>query len=635
MARPCAQAGARARASARVLAGLLLALCAAGPAFALGLGQIQVRSQAGEPLLAEIPVVSSDPAELQQLRARLASPETFARIGLEPPQGAVSDLQFSVALDARGRPVIRVTTLAPVQDPLLTFLIEVDWGQGRLVREYSALLDAPATVAAPAQPPIQAPLPAQAPGAGAIVRDAAPAQPEPDPAAVAAADPTPAEPASDPAAVDAAVPEPAPAREPVADEDAVAPTPVASAAPAPPVPVAATSGRSTPGLYGPVQAGDTLSQIAQRIAPDDDVTVNQMMLALLRSNPEAFIGGNVNLVREGAVLRIPTRDETVRLGARQATAEIAAQVARWRELSQPAPQPAAIPLEGAADAAPAAAAPAATAARDARLEIVPPTAGGAQQAGTRSGIAAGGEGDMLRQELQQTQETLAARDAEVEELKARLDELERLQRQQQELIALKDSELAAAQQRLETSNRETAPPAEAGGAMPWIFGGIAGLLVALAVVWLLRRRADRTPAFRAPPPSSAPAAAAQPPAPVAPPPAGSPTWHAAAAPVSAAAAGLAAADPAGERAAAAPPAAEDLAPSPATVAAIDEVPADGAPDHAAPDHERIELARAYVELGDPETARSLLREVVEGGSAPARAEAEALLRQLDAAPPAS
>ena len=135
---------------------LALALLA-GPAFALGLGQIQVRSQYGEPLLAEIQIVSSDPAELRQLQARLASPETFARIGLQPPQGLVQDLQFNVALDATGRPVIRATSPEPVEQPLLTFLIEADWGQGRLVREYSALVDAPDTIAAPAQPPIQAP----------------------------------------------------------------------------------------------------------------------------------------------------------------------------------------------------------------------------------------------------------------------------------------------------------------------------------------------------------------------------------------------------------------------------------------------------------------------------------------------
>jgi pilus assembly protein FimV len=135
---------------------LLLAL-ACGPALALGLGQIEVKSRHGQPLLAEIPIVSSDPSELEQLQARLASPETFRRIGLEPPAGTVADLQFAIALDPQGRPVIRITTQQPVQEPLLTFLVEVDWGQGRLVREYSALVDSPRTVAAPLQPPIQVP----------------------------------------------------------------------------------------------------------------------------------------------------------------------------------------------------------------------------------------------------------------------------------------------------------------------------------------------------------------------------------------------------------------------------------------------------------------------------------------------
>ncbi len=130
---------------------------AAGPAAALGLGQIQVKSQPGQPLVAEIPIISSDPSELQGLQVQLASPETFRRVGLEPPQGAASSLHFEPALDAAGHPVIRVTSAGPIQTPLLTFLLEVDWGQGRLVREYSALIDAPRTVAAPIQPPIQAP----------------------------------------------------------------------------------------------------------------------------------------------------------------------------------------------------------------------------------------------------------------------------------------------------------------------------------------------------------------------------------------------------------------------------------------------------------------------------------------------
>ena len=131
-----------------LLLAVVLALLA-GPALALGLGQLTVKSQPGQPLLAEIPIISNDPSELEDLQARLASPDTFRRVGLQPPDMEVSGLQFAVALDARGNPVIRVTSTAPLTQPLLTFLLEVDWGEGRLVREYSALVDVPRTVAAP------------------------------------------------------------------------------------------------------------------------------------------------------------------------------------------------------------------------------------------------------------------------------------------------------------------------------------------------------------------------------------------------------------------------------------------------------------------------------------------------------
>ena len=174
---------------------ILLALLA-GPAAALGLGQISVKSQRNQPLLAEIPIITSDPSELEQLQARLASPDTFRRVGLEPPQGAMAELQFAVALDAQGRPVIRVTTATPVQQPLLTFLLEVDWGDGRLVREYSALLDAPNTVSAPAQPAIQAPVAAPS---NTIMRppETAPAEPLVDTTEPDALQPIPVAPATE------------------------------------------------------------------------------------------------------------------------------------------------------------------------------------------------------------------------------------------------------------------------------------------------------------------------------------------------------------------------------------------------------------------------------------------------------
>lgn len=588
-----------------LLAGLLLA--AAGPVLALGLGRIEVRSQQGQPLLAEIPIVSSDPAELRALQARLASPETFARIGLEPPQGLVSDLQFSVALDPRGRPVIRVTSAAPVTQESLTFLVEVDWGQGRLVREYSALVAVPDTLAAPAQPAIQAPV-------------AAP------PASIVRA------PASAPAPVDA------PERESAASSEAVATQAPAAPVARPAAPQAAT----TPDELAPVQAGQTLSAIAAPLAAEAGITVNQAMVLLLRTNPEAFIGGNLNLVRQGAVLRVPARDQWTEFSAAEANALVREQVGQWREMRRPAPQPDAVGADAVAGGTPAAAAAAAPGAgAQARLEITPPS-GDAQRAGTQSGIDAGGGGDMLRQELQQANESIAARTAEVEELKARLADLEQLQAQQQQLIALKDAELAAAQQRMETSNQEQAASA---ASIPWLWLGV-GLLIVAALAFVLGRRARAPVALpgrrldsaalaagmpggaSSPVSAPAPAFVATPaisPTPVEPPvPATArPTWHA----------GQGSLPPASPAPVAAEP---EVAPAPAPAPAVvdEDAPAVAAPPAVDPVElpvgvERLELARAYLDLGDTDTARTLLQEVVDGDDPDAATDAARLLRTLD------
>jgi len=600
--------------------GLLLAVLA-WPAFALGLGQIEVKSQAGQPLLAEIPIISSDPSELENLQARLASPETFARIGLEPPTGLVSDLRFTVALDARGRPVIRITSDAPVQQPMLTFLVEVDWGQGRLVREYSALVDTPQTVAAPAQPPIQAP---EAAPSNIIARPPETATPEAAPAdeGVASED----APAAEAEATAAVAEEPPPAPAP--------PAPVR--APAPATPIAA----GTPGEYGPVQRGQTLSEIASSLAAGSGHSLNQVMLALLRANPEAFIGGNLNLIRQGAVLRVPAQGEWSEASVAEANAIVREHVGRWREMRRPVPQPGAVAESGAATAA-AAATPASAVqgparVAEARLEIVPPSSGGGQDAGTRTGTAAGGEGDMLQQqELVQTRETLAARDAEVQELKTRLADLEQLQQQQAQLIQMKDSELAAAQQRLAESNAQPAPtlaqtqaetvqpaPApESGANLPWLWIGLGLLAAALLAWWLASRRKDaprdRKPGYGFASSSSVPPAPSkvepietatpEPAVPeaVAEPAAIASSWQAA----PAAATGASPTWHAGG----------DGAAQAASVAPLNPAPAG---------QERIELARAYLDLGDTDTARTLLQEVADYGDAGARGEAQRLLREL-------
>lgn len=436
---------------------------ASGAAGALGLGQIEVRSRAGQPLLAEIPIVSTVPGELDELQARLASPETFARIGLQPPQGVVDDLRFDITSDRNGRPIIRVTTERPIQQPLLTFLVEVDWGQGRLVREYSALIDTPSAIAAPVQPPIQAPTAAPS---NTIQRPVGASQ-------------RPAGPAS---------------QRPESGEQ----QPTAAA--------------SVPGEYGPVQRGETLAAITSRLGLADGASLNQAMIAMLRANPDAFIEGDINRLRRGAVLRVPAADEVAAVDAAQASQIVRDRMRQWREARRQAvvdaapPQAEASPRATGAPAAakPAAPSPAAAAPRagaDARLEIVPPAANRAAQAGTQSGQQAGGEGTMLQQELQQTRETLAARDAELQELRSRVAELEKLQTDQQRLLALRNEELAAAQTRLAApaaTATPSQPPREAdgGSVLPWILGGAALLALALAAWWARRRPAAS--AFRAP-----------------------------------------------------------------------------------------------------------------------------------------
>ena len=584
-------------------------------AWALGLGQIQVLSQRDQPLLAEIPIISNDSSELEALQARLASPETFARIGLSPPQGIVSDLQFAVALDARGRPVIRVTSAVPVQQSLLTFLLEVDWGKGRLVREYSALLDTPQTAAAPAQPPIQE---AVVEPANTVVRlpDPVPDQTNPLTDAAPTAVPLPVDKPAAPAdALSAAVPTPIPLP--------VEPDAVATA-----VPIEVVSGDDT----RTVQNGETLGGIAAGLGRG--YSLDQTILALLRANPEAFIDGNANRLKAGAVLRIPDDASIVQYTPDEAALVVREQAAQWRGAGRALPQPPAVVGVPTDDAAPVTIVAPSQPSRgvrptpQARLEIVPPSASDGRRAGTRSGVSAGGEGEMLRQqELQQAKETLVARDAEVEELKARVAELEQLKQQQDQLVALKDSELAAAQQRLATTQVAAGSAADAKAATPagfgpWLGAG-AGLLLIGLLVWRWQNR-RRPPVAERPRDTERLAAAV--PAPI-----GSETRDVFIEEEMAASEASTPAEPAWNRLAKPPePETEPHMPPslgvPTWHAGGVEV---GPLNPAQPGQGRLDLARAYLDMGDRDTARSLLQEVASRGDTSAvRQEAARLLEDL-------
>jgi len=698
-----------------VAAALLLA---AGNAWALGLGQIQVKSKRNQPLLAEIPIVSTTPGELAALQARLASPETFRRVGLAPPSGVAADLQFSLGSDAKGRPVIRVTTIRPVEQAMLNFLIEVDWGAGRLVREYSALVDAPNTAGAAVPPVVQAPQtstpnlvqrPAAPPVAVASVPVPPPAQPSPPPAPRAAVEPPPVPaptpaPAEPPAPIADFAPQPLPPT-PVPARSAPMPAPMAAPMPAPPAEAA-----PSPMQYGPVKQGETLSKIASGLDLRSAFSLDQTMLALLQANPDAFLGDDVNRLRSGAVLRVPAQDEVAKIGADEAAQVVRQQMRQWRQARRAVRQP-----EAVASAQPAAPAdrpeapaatvteakpkpadkpapkPAATAAsntppkpvapvrrQEARLQIVPPAAPG-KATGTKSGTSAGGEGSMLQQELRQRDEDIAAKSAEIGELKERLAALEKLKDEQQKLITLKDSELAAAQARLAESNKaqqqapattpaakaatqqSVAPAADAasGATTPWLWGGI-GVVVLALLAWLLAsRRKPAAPARRSMFDSEALAASMEAPAarvhevveddepiefgveaeddapaavdsaqvaatePVeasaADEPARAPTWHSGWVKVeSSAPAPQAAVEPAAE------PIAEPVAPAAPDIELPDlsDVPAQATAE------QRFKLARAFLDVGDEFSAQQLLLELLDDEDDAVSDEAARMLSKL-------
>ncbi|MDD3516740.1 MAG: hypothetical protein PHQ14_00200 [Chromatiales bacterium] len=434
---------------------------------ALGLGNIEVNSALNQPLRAQIELVSTRPDELVGLDVRLASDDLFTRMGIER-EFYLTELVFTPIIRPDGVPVVQVTTKSPVREPFLNFLIEATWPRGRLVREYTLLLDPPATFEEELPPPVAVP---------AIVRRPA---------------------------------------EPPASEPYYAPPP---RQPAPAAPRAAAPTRSIPDTYR-VGGGQTLWSIAEDVRPDAGVTMNQVMIALQRLNPEAFDRGNINLVRSGYVLRVPSREEISAVPAAQAQREVRQQTAQWRELraglaARPAAvQPTATPSQALA-AAPAESAPpvtvapaspdapaAAPAPADAQLKILSaPTEDSARAAATAREEAQPAEVAKIEQELALARETAESRRVENEELSARVTELEGLLEKKDQLLTLAQDQLADLEKRMaRLEGREpaagfTPPDLSLDSLMEnpnllLMAGGIL-LLVLLLVMLLVRRLRNR------------------------------------------------------------------------------------------------------------------------------------------------
>ncbi len=432
----------------RLLALLTLALLPLD-VLAAGLGRLAVLSGLGQPLRAEIEVVSLQRGEAESLSARIATPDAFREAGVEYGV-AVPRVRTVLERRPNDRYVIVLSTPQPVEEPFLDLLVELNWASGRLVRQYTFLLD-PADyrgpqpiAAAPSRPamtevrPVEAPRPPEV-STGAPATSAA-APPE------ASAAPAPSAPAAPPPADTAAAqtsPTPAPPAQ----------TPPAEASPAP-GPADAPKLASGPVATYEVQKGDTLGKIALQYKPEG-VTLHQMLVALYRANEDAFIQKNMNLVRAGRLLTIPDR-EAVEVIAPADAGKLF--VAQWQDFNEYRAK-----LGGAIAAAPAQTeAPQQRAAG--RITEPPEAAAAAPKAAPRDELRVSKADDAAKSAKAAAAaraDDLAARERALQEASSRVGDLERNVKDLQGVVELKNKQLADLQKQAEAAKVAAAKGASA------------------------------------------------------------------------------------------------------------------------------------------------------------------------------
>jgi pilus assembly protein FimV len=350
-------------------------------ALALGLGDIRLNSSLNAPLDADIELVGATPDELASLKPQIASRDTFARYGLDWPS-FLANVTLRPVHTPDGRDVIKLHSSEAITEPFITLLVELNWDRGRVVREYTVLLDPP--VYTPNQEHANAPV--AAPAAGTGQREGGIARPAPAETAKSATAATPA-----PAAGDASA------------ESATHP--------------AAIEG----GTYK-VARGDTLSHLATRYAGSNTVDAHRWMVATYQANTGAF-QSNMNLMRSGAVLRLPDQAAVAAVTPADAAAELHRQYSAWHAAPAGGASAGATPTEEQAG----------------RLRLVTPAE--APAAGAATAPAPAGTGPEVK-----------ALEAKVHDLQSQLDESHRL-------LDVQNGELAQLQAKLKTAGTQQAPAA--------------------------------------------------------------------------------------------------------------------------------------------------------------------------------
>ncbi|MCP3689508.1 MAG: LysM peptidoglycan-binding domain-containing protein [Gammaproteobacteria bacterium] len=282
-------------------------------ALALGLGEIEVSSYLNQPLNAEIEVISARAGEIDDLLVGLASREAFTKAGLARPTN-LSELRFAVKKSEEGdTAVIKITTKAAIKEPFLNFLVEADWSKGRVLREFTILLDPPYYADNPA------PAAQQAPSAKAPETAAQTQQPVASSSEGAGASET---------ETSAAIPKPIALNEATSTSVEQLEQEASDMTDAPDIAEPTDTGTQAETDSITVIKGDTLWGIASKLQ-DSGLSINQIMLAIQRTNPDAFTGNNINNMKVGSVLRIPDSSEMGAIDRQQAYAQALEQNGLW------------------------------------------------------------------------------------------------------------------------------------------------------------------------------------------------------------------------------------------------------------------------------------------------------------------
>lgn len=353
----------------------VLSLLVSRSVMALGLGDIKLNSSLNEPLDAHISLIDIGDLGQDQIIARLADEEDFRRLGIAR-EFFYTQLRFNVVTDQAGGPFIAVTSKDPVREPYLSFVVEVRWTSGRLLREYTVLLDLPVFADEESARPIEA---------AATARSTSAVKNEPVRTARESG--------------------------------------------------AVSANRPTAGdVYGPVKANDTLWDIAREVKPGR-ASIQQAMIAIQRANPNAFIKGNINLLRKGQVLRIPSAQEINSVTTREAISLVAQQNSEWSGNSMGAP------LD--ASGSSASLDRSGQAVRGQVRLTAPGTTG---EGGTAQGGGYGsGDAARLAEELAATEEELERSLSENSELRARVADLEEQIETMERLLEVSNEQLSALQ----------------------------------------------------------------------------------------------------------------------------------------------------------------------------------------------